>query len=504
MGEDTQKLMPAILRIQTLADDGLEPIYVVSSFLNYITAPLMSRSHPAGEYEYPPPVLPLPLDPEVDEIVPRMPICNEWGIDPKWDRSTRHCQDGAIDAPSARGSGAGGSGTEGRSAGGSGTGGSAAPAGSTAPRHRFQRSAPTRPDPKGKGPLAPTVPLLTPSDDDEDLVDTIPLAARARRAGTPPRPAPSAPKPAGPMPPSQGRPTPAPASGRAPRATPPASSASCPSHGEPHRGIEVGGAGTNPPVFLRPASFSVSLGPSGRVATKRSREGASGSPPKKQVCQASSASVRRPSGGVKISSPTCTSVPRATRQRVIVESGSDTDMEAEAPQRPGGGGNANPELRLPTPGASRIVPPIVRVVEDEGRAGGPSEVILHRSARYPEGLFVDPGVYSVAHDVLGRVEQQQQSYAEAARRTAARLQRHEEFIAQQRREFDEACMDLSRARQQAQGAFATSSGASAEHWQKLLEDECCSRQREIALLEGERVTREDALNGQIGSLEDCL
>ncbi|KAM0884789.1 hypothetical protein ACQ4PT_030734 [Festuca glaucescens] len=179
-------------------------------------------------------------------------------------------------------------------------------------------------------------------------------------------------------------------------------------------------------------------------------------------------------------------------------------MEDEASQVPMGGSGAAPKLQLPTPGASRLIPPIVRVVEDEGWSGGPSEVILHQSARYLEGLFVDPGVYSAAHDVLGRVEQQQQSYAEAARRTATRLQRQEDFIAQQRRELDEACMDLSCAREQAQGAFSAAGSSSAEHLRKLLEDERSSRHREITLLEAEHATREDTLNGQIGSLEDRL
>jgi hypothetical protein len=48
MGEDTHKL-PAIMRIQTLAERDIEHVHVVSSFLSCVTAPLMSRSHSGGE-----------------------------------------------------------------------------------------------------------------------------------------------------------------------------------------------------------------------------------------------------------------------------------------------------------------------------------------------------------------------------------------------------------------------------------------------------------------------
>jgi hypothetical protein len=48
MGEDTNTLMLAILRIQALADHGLDP-FVVSFFLNRVTALLILRSHSGGE-----------------------------------------------------------------------------------------------------------------------------------------------------------------------------------------------------------------------------------------------------------------------------------------------------------------------------------------------------------------------------------------------------------------------------------------------------------------------
>ena len=104
-------MMPAILRIQDLANEGLEPIHVVLSFLAYVTAPLMVRSHPGWEYSgegdttrllvgsstelslvdadwatglmlgteavFPPPVPSLPMDPDIDAILARMPACDE-------------------------------------------------------------------------------------------------------------------------------------------------------------------------------------------------------------------------------------------------------------------------------------------------------------------------------------------------------------------------------------------------------------------------------------------
>ena len=111
LGEDTSRLMPAILRIQDLADEGLEPIHIISSFLACVTAPLMARSHPGREYSgegdttrllvgsgtelplvhadwatdlmlgmeavYPPPVPSLPMNLDVDAILAQMPVCDE-------------------------------------------------------------------------------------------------------------------------------------------------------------------------------------------------------------------------------------------------------------------------------------------------------------------------------------------------------------------------------------------------------------------------------------------
>jgi hypothetical protein len=145
------------------------------------------------------------------------------------------------------------------------------------------------------------------------------------------------------------------------------------------------------------------------------------------------------------------------------------------------------------------------VAEGKGQAGGSSEVTLHWRARYPGGLFVDPGVYITAREVLGRVEQQQQAYVEAGRPPhGCASPTPEEFIAQQRRELDEARQDLTRARQLAQGVSTSPSGASARHWQKLLDDEHATHERAMPALEGERAAHEDALTGQLGSLEDRL
>ena len=99
-----------------------------------------------------------------------------------------------------------------------------------------------------------------------------------------------------------------------------------------------------------------------------------------------------------------------------MESGSDTEMEAEAPSVPQG--NDAPELQLPSLGASHPPPPSVRVTEVEEQVAGSSELITHWSACLPKGLFVDQAVFHTARNVLGQVERQQVSYAEAARRTA--------------------------------------------------------------------------------------
>ena len=117
---------------------------------------------------------------------------------------------------------------------------------------------------------------------------------------------------------------------------------------------------------------------------------------------------------------------------------------------------------------------------------------------------MDPDVFHVARNVLGQVERQQVSYAEAARRTAEQLLRKEEFIAQQRCELDEACLDLLRAREQAQGNLVAASGppAAVEQLRQLLEAECASHQRELTLLEEERRNREDTFNEQLGTLEE--
>jgi hypothetical protein len=131
----------------------------------------------------------------------------------------------------------------------------------TQPTRRPQCPPPAVVGAKGKGPLVPTIPRLTPSDD-EDLEDTIPLAALARRAGTRHRHASSTPNPDGSTPPSRGRPTPVPASNRAPRAAFSVGPVPHPSAAAPKRSDELGGAGSGLPNFLHPLSFCVSLGPS--------------------------------------------------------------------------------------------------------------------------------------------------------------------------------------------------------------------------------------------------
>jgi hypothetical protein len=138
---------------------------------------------------FPPLVLPLSFNLEVDTIVPHMPICSEWGIDPTRDRSEHRHQGGAVGTSSAGSSRASDSGSGGHRASSSGAGGGANPAGHTTPMRRPQRPSPAVVDVKGKCPLVPTTPRLT-SSDDEDFEDTISLVARARRVGTPLRPVP--------------------------------------------------------------------------------------------------------------------------------------------------------------------------------------------------------------------------------------------------------------------------------------------------------------------------